>query len=98
MLGGHQAVKDSAHLLPKRTVEDQTDELEFLRKDIEANKGMSATVHVAMVGRDDLIFPFQNQKKYWQGQAMVKELDMPHYPFLHFNTWQEIIETLNEQA
>lgn len=47
----------------------------------------------AICGEHDLIFPFSNSKRFWDGVANCSfvSIDAPHYPFYLWKSWEEII-------
>lgn len=48
----------------------------------------------AIIGKQDKIFPAENQRHYWQqylpDSAIVEIADLPHYPFATFQTWSAL--------
>lgn len=46
----------------------------------------------ALLGRDDRIFPFTNQERYWATVPCTRRsIDAPHYPFYLWNEWKQIL-------
>jgi biotin synthesis protein BioG len=44
-----------------------------------------------IIGTNDLIFPYQNQKNAWNKHESVHEWTCPHFPFFHLNHWETIL-------
>jgi len=74
-----------------RLIDNQKEELaklyDYSLQDI-ANK---FHFDVALIGKEDAIFPCKNQLNYWYNKSITKILDSPHYPFLLFTDWDRII-------
>lgn len=75
-----------------RPVEEQKKELEALQVEIKASRFPELKFDVALIGVHDAIFSAKNQHCFWQNKSSCIELDMPHYPFLKFSNWNDIIE------
>ena len=44
------------------------------------------------ISRQDVIFPPDNQQHWWDGRAKeIRFLPGAHYPFYHFQSWEEIL-------
>jgi pimeloyl-[acyl-carrier protein] methyl ester esterase len=88
MVGSVAALASFMSILPIRKFEEQKDELGcLLQTDFERVETSSFAWKTAFVGKNDLIFPPQNQLRYWLEQVPVIELDIPHFPFLHIKSW-----------
>ncbi len=47
---------------------------------------------IAFIAKNDCIFPFENQKNYWEHNANKSIiLETKHYPFHLFTSWKEIL-------
>ncbi len=76
----------------KRETENQRQELEFIFNKIQSTQSIQIDFDCAVIGRRDRIFFYENQLTFWKTKTRCVELDIPHFPFLKFKTWQEIIE------
>jgi pimeloyl-[acyl-carrier protein] methyl ester esterase len=91
MTGGKKKYLPNRSKFGNRTIEDQKTELEAIYRQLP-NKGTSDfAFDLAIIGSGDAIFTPKNQLNYWRGKTHCMPVDMPHYPFLHFTTWNEII-------
>lgn len=92
MVGGRANLLAAAHLMPKRTIGNQKDELGRI---IEMSARTVPTLHWnrAFIGSADAIFLPPNQQAWWQGRAdKVTLIDgMPHLPFMHIKDWSQLI-------
>ena len=88
--GGRAAWTDQQHLFPNRTVSDQKLELEAIAANC-SHVIKSLTWDKAIIGTADAIFLPVNQHAYWDGLTRTIEVEMPHWPFHHFNNWHSII-------
>lgn len=74
-----------------RSIANQQCELASIYNQYKALGDSSFAFDKAVVGNQDTIFKPDNQRKSWQGNAQLLALDMPHYPFAHFSSWEQII-------
>jgi len=77
--------------LPIRTLSEQKVELEMLQKNICTHNDTLVNWDKVFIGSDDLIFTTENQLRFWNNNALVSELQMPHYPFLMLDSWEKIL-------
>jgi len=75
----------------ERLIENQKEELIKLFDYSQQNIAQSFRFDSVLIGNKDAIFPYENQLNYWRNKALIKVLDIPHYPFLHFSCWDNII-------
>lgn len=82
--------------IPARPLNEIREELQCLHDQIRSSrdlpKGTDAPClwNRAIIGTADKIFPVGNLRHYWQGRAAVTEIAAPHFPFLHYQTWNEL--------
>lgn len=91
MMGNRTYLMKCDDKLSKRSAEDQKQELEFLFKHISENDMPEYQWDKVIIGEKDLIFTADNQKNAWENHNIFIEEKMPHFPFNHLKTWQEII-------
>lgn len=92
--GGNKALDRFRDAVPLRSVEEQKEELRCIQDRI-----LSETESCdcrwdysrAIVGGRDLIFPADVQKSAWNGYDVLVVDDMPHVPWLRFDSWQEVL-------
>jgi len=76
-----------------RTVENQQEELKAIQLQNQTKNDTSISYDLAVIGSEDAIFAEANQWNYWNGKAEIHKVDMPHYPFFHFTSWEQIINS-----
>ncbi len=77
---------------PNRTVENQKQELEFLKEIVVQNQSLDFKFDCAIISNRDNIIPTKNQQRFWQTKKVkVVELNSGHYPFFEFASLEEII-------
>lgn len=77
---------------PGRSSADQLKELQALAVRFrQADPAPSWSYHHAIIGGRDLIVPPDRQRLAWQGTPLTCIDAMPHYPFLHLKTLQEVV-------
>jgi len=76
----------------KRETENQKQELGFIFNHIQSAQSKRICFDCAVIGRRDKIFSYENQLTFWESESRCVALDIPHFPFLKFKTWQEILE------
>jgi hypothetical protein len=83
---------DSIFNRPSREFEEQVDELENL--EVLVNKyGTNSDFkwNSVLIAEKDTIFSIKNLLNYWKGNAEIIIVNMPHYPFDKYNSWEQII-------
>jgi biotin synthesis protein BioG len=90
MLGGNDAWKKFQTDKPQRDFNEQKQELASLIQLFKNEISVGDFFDKAIVGSNDLIFTSDNQKAFWQCRAEIKELDVPHFCFYRFSSWEEI--------
>lgn len=96
MCGSSEVLGLFSSMSPDRTAADQQEELALLKEHVQASGTTSAawSYDHAIIGGRDLVFPAQQQYLAWKGVPQTVISDMPHFPFLHFRTLQEVIACL----
>ncbi len=92
VFGGRTQYAEATARLSARTVENQKAELACILKSVEEGKQGSFKFDCAVIGNGDLIFAPQNQMNAWKNKTRVEEMNLPHFPFLDFQSWQEILD------
>lgn len=93
MCGGKEGFERYSERVPERTLPNVLNEL----RSIKENCYLCAPFRwsSAIIGESDLIFPAQNQKRYWEENIDRKSIhciDSPHYPFFSFSGWDAIFK------
>ncbi len=98
MCGSNEALALFTTIAPIRSANDQQQELERLQASLWTRKTGTGNWRYshAILGERDLIFPLQSQKTAWQGTPQTIIANMPHFPFLHFTTIQELLACLSK--
>ncbi len=91
ILGGKDAFAKWNSLLSSRTCEDQKDELECINNQLNDKLLYNIKFDYTIVGNKDLIFLPKNQVNFWKGKTNLIEMDLPHYPFGNFTSWDQLI-------
>lgn len=92
VVGGRKEYQLNEAVFGNRNVENQQKELIEIDRQLGQGILSEITFDTCIIGTKDLIFPLQNLKRYWTGKTEIKEVEMEHYPFKHFKSWQEIVE------
>lgn len=83
---------------PQRDVENQKKELAAIKELIENNQVKHCIFNRAIASTDDAIFSIENQLAFWYdtiGKNATFELKAPHFPFLMFNDFNDILNCGN---
>lgn len=91
MAGGAKEYLKNQSKFGSRSIENQKSELDSIYNQCSSSEKSSFAFNKAVIGNQDAIFTPDNQRKSWQGKAQLKTLDIPHFPFVHFNSWEQII-------
>ena len=96
MCGSSEALSLFSTMFPDRTAADQKEELMHLKEYVQATGTTTAawSYDHAIIGGRDLVFPAQQQYQAWKGVPQTVISDMPHFPFFHFSTLQEVVACL----
>jgi len=100
MCGSSEALALFTTIASNRSANDQQQELARLQQHVQAANTTAINWECwsyshAILGGRDLIFPLQQQKAAWAGTPQTIIADMPHFPFLHFTTIQELLACLS---
>lgn len=74
-----------------RTVEGQKSELDSIYRQLTDMEPNDFVFDQAIIGNADAVFTPASQLNFWKGKAQCISVDMPHYPFLYFTMWNDII-------
>lgn len=91
MIGGAKEYIKNQSKFGSRSIADQKSELDSIFNQVKRTIESNFAFDKAVIGNQDAIFTPDNQRKSWQGKAQLKTLDIPHFPFVHFNSWEQII-------
>lgn len=75
---------------PKRTIDDQKKELEFIYYNTQSEKGDTHFFSKCIVSSRDRIVPTKNQKKFW-GNGRITQFTGAHFLFYDVKSWDEIV-------
>ena len=90
MLGSKEDFNWYKNLSLKRENHSQLEELKIIYKNA-INTTIDFTFDKIIIGQKDLIFPANNQIRFWMNKGQIIEIDCPHFPFIYFNSWSDII-------
>ncbi len=98
MCGTGEVLALFSGMSPDRAASDQREELErlqehFLTHDSAGSAGWR--YHHAIIGGRDLVFPAEQQYHAWRGVPQTIIADMPHFPFFHFRSLQEVLACIH---
>jgi len=85
MCGSKAIYQQFAQLERSQNIDDLKNELQHLRDSALSHPAPNFRWTKAWIGKSDLIFPTQNQQKYWGD--LGHQIDMPHFPFFVFTKW-----------
>ncbi|ADN02268.1 alpha/beta fold hydrolase [Spirochaeta thermophila] len=75
-----------------RPVQEWQEELAVLWRERKAPAPERPLFSLAVVGKEDRIFPPEAQERGWSRRGVpYLVLPLPHYPFHHFVSWEEVI-------
>lgn len=96
MFGSKTALNRNTDKLSRRSINSYGSELRWLYNRMMENTERNYNWNIALSGAKDKIFPPSNQINYWSKQEETKHLilDLPHYPFHHWNSFDEMIDLL----
>lgn len=74
----------------ERSIENREEELKTLYDKIKVTEKIYTDYYdKALVSSNDKIIPAKNQLNFWQNKAEI--IESGHFPFYHFNSWNEIL-------
>jgi len=91
VFGGPRQYLEFQHCLSECESEGQKEELSKIKQGVEDGGKCVMDFDVAVVGDKDMIFLPQNQRNSWDERVRVVDMDVPHYPFGAFKSWDDII-------
>jgi len=91
MLGSKENFDWYKSLKNKRENKEQLDELKLIHKNA-INTSIDFTFDKIIIGKQDLIFPSNNQINFWKDKGESILIECPHFPFLKYNSWSDIIQ------
>jgi biotin synthesis protein BioG len=97
MFGNKETYLANIDRIPSRTVKSLSDELRWLYNRIMEQKETGFQWDVALISKNDRIFPSKNLLAYWtkkQG-TVYKVLPQPHYLFHSWQNFDQLIEFAN---
>lgn len=92
VLGGLAQYKTHNNKIGKQSLSTQLKELKYLQQEVINSEAQTFQYESALIGTNDHIFPTSNQLNHWTGKTRIIEKDLPHFPFLTFENWKQIIE------
>ncbi len=93
MCGGGEALDHYLSLEPRRSSVCQKEELAAFAARLDApGSPESFRYDHVIIGGKDLVFSPSCQFAAWRGYAQTVIADMPHYPFFHLESLQEVLE------
>lgn len=88
---GNRAILADYLQVPSRPLDEISEELHFLYKEIKRTSEASSFPWTgAILSADDRIFPPDNLRRYWEGRCAWREIEAPHYPFYRWKQWNEL--------
>lgn len=76
---------------PQRILTEQIEELWFIHSLSTEHKNC-INWNKVFISEKDLIFPSENQLRWWQNKTSVTFLPGGHYPFYSFRSWDELLD------
>jgi len=92
MCGGRSGYANFVKHQPQRLVEDQKEELICLQNMILKEAITWDIFDKVLLSSRDMIFPFKNLEKAWESKSQKTIVDLPHFCFQAWNSWDEILE------
>lgn len=90
MMGGNINLKMYTHLLSKKSTIEQKEELQCIYNNFSLTN-IIYSWDISIIGSEDLIIPYSNQINWWTGKTKIIEFNIPHFPFLSFKNWNQLI-------
>ncbi|MFO7755040.1 MAG: DUF452 family protein [Bacteroidales bacterium] len=96
MFGGKTVLDRNTEKLSRRSISSYGSELRWLYNRMMENPDKRYNWDIALSSTNDRIFPAENQINYWKKREETKHLimDLPHYPFHHWGSFDNMIEYL----
>lgn len=90
MCGSTQVLEGFLREPPRRTLDDQQNELAHYLENASCLDRSESIYHEVVVSSGDRIVPVASQLAYWQ--LAVANLDGPHFPFYRWRTWNQLLD------
>ena len=92
MCGSRECLKQYEALAPMRPLDELYTELAALYDAIQIDPDLSASFSwdLAIIGREDRIFPAENLQNYWNNRSQIRTIAAPHYPFYQWTNWNQL--------
>lgn len=91
MCRGRELYKKFIRNQPKRTIQDQKQELKSLLENTNCKASEKSVYTRAIVAEHDFVIPTRNQLGFWP-EKMVKRVDGSHFLFYAYASWDELLE------
>ena len=91
IMGGKEEFIKMNHVLLSQSCEDQKKELECIDNELNKRFFHEIKYDSSIIGKQDLIFLPAKQINYWKNKSRTIEMEIPHYPFGSFTSWNQII-------
>jgi len=91
VMGGFAVGKEHLDKCGQRTIENQQQELREIIDNLQEDAVRDYAFDVALIGKKDMAFPYENMQRYWKNRVRTVSVDIPHYPFLYLLSWKQII-------
>lgn len=84
----------------RRSVDSFREELRWMYNRIMETNDLKYRWDIAVASPDDRIFPYKNVIGYWSKRESTSlvSLELPHYPFFHWESFMEMINYLKSSA
>ncbi len=96
LFGNKSTLENNLDKVSKRSVNSFRDELRWMYNRIMEPNDQKYRWDIAFTSIADRIFPYENVTGYWSQRKETKiiSMDLPHYPFFHWNSFSEMIDDL----
>ncbi|MBS0011085.1 MAG: DUF452 family protein [Bacteroidales bacterium] len=100
LFGSKTEVESNKEKLSARSLESYGAELRWLYNRIMENPDRKYRWDIALSSVNDRIFPPDNQINYWKNRKDTRHItiDLPHYPFHHWGTFDNMIKFLLKES
>jgi len=80
---------------PKREVNDQKVELEYLKEMVKRSTSQTSIYTDVVMSGNDLVMPTLHQEAFWQGHQSLFPVEGCHFPFFRWHNWEEFFSLVN---
>ncbi len=100
VFGTRSVLDENRDKLSKRSIASHAAELRWLYNRIMENPDKKYRWDIALTSVNDRVFPSSNMINYWMGREDTAHIttDLPHYPFHHWKTFDNMINYLLEKS